>query len=337
MESNPGWNAPAINYVTNENYYLYKQDLKRLAAMGVKYYSFTISWNRILPFVLPGTPVNQEAIDHYDDLINTCIEFGITPIVTLNHFDTPSIFVTNSSANVLSGVGYHNGGYDNDTFVDAFVNYGKIILTHYADKVPYFVTINEPNIVAGTPKAVKNVIQSTAQLHDFYHKVIGGQGKVGIKFAYTFGVPFNTSSLEDVAAANRYSEFNIAAYANPLFLGSDQPDSWKKTFSNFTEALFTAEELAAVAKQCDFLGIDAYTSNEMTAPEGGIEDCQVDPSNPYWPACYQVSGTRSDGWAVGYRSKSYVYITPIQLREALNYLWNTYKAPVFLTEFGFPE
>lgn len=62
------------DYVTNENYYLYKQDIERLAAMGVKYYSFSIPWTRILPFVLEGTPVNQQGIDHYDDLINFVLE-----------------------------------------------------------------------------------------------------------------------------------------------------------------------------------------------------------------------------------------------------------------------
>lgn len=66
------------DFVTNENYFLYKQDIQRLAAMGVQYYSFTIPWTRVLPFALPGTPVNQQAIDHYDDLIDTVLDAGMT-------------------------------------------------------------------------------------------------------------------------------------------------------------------------------------------------------------------------------------------------------------------
>ncbi|CUM51550.1 unnamed protein product [Debaryomyces tyrocola] len=46
---------------------------------------------------------------------------------------------------------------------------------------------------------------------------------------------------------------------------------------------------------------------------------------------------REDGWKIGYRSQSYVYITPIQLRELLNYIWNTFHCPPFVAEFGFPE
>lgn len=81
------------DYVTNENYFLYKQDIERLAAMGVEYYSFSIPWTRILPFVLPGTPVNQQAIDHYDDLISTILDAGMHPVVTMLHFDSPLMFV----------------------------------------------------------------------------------------------------------------------------------------------------------------------------------------------------------------------------------------------------
>ena len=83
--------------ITNLNYYLYKQDIARLAAVGVKSYAFSISWSRILPFGIPGSPVNQEAIDHYDDVINTVLEYGLTPIVTLHHFDTPISLATNTS------------------------------------------------------------------------------------------------------------------------------------------------------------------------------------------------------------------------------------------------
>lgn len=83
--------------ITNLNYYLYKQDIARLAAAGVQTYSFSISWTRILPFGVEGSPVNQEGIDHYDDLINTILEYGMVPMATLNHFDTPIALSTNTS------------------------------------------------------------------------------------------------------------------------------------------------------------------------------------------------------------------------------------------------
>jgi len=131
------------DYVTNENYYLYKQDIERLAAMGMRYYSFSIAWSRILPFAWPGTPVNQAGLDHYSDLIDTVIAAGMIPTVTLLHFDTPLQFY---GANLSSAadpplIGYVNGAYQNETFVDAFVNYAKIVMTHCAARVPVWFTL----------------------------------------------------------------------------------------------------------------------------------------------------------------------------------------------------
>lgn len=44
----------------------------------------------------------------------------------------------------------------------------------------------------------------------------------------------------------------------------------------------------------------------------------------------------STGWNIGYRSQTYVYITPKYLRTYLSYLWNTFQHPVMITEFGYP-
>jgi hypothetical protein len=127
--------------VTNENYYLYKQDIERLASMGVKYYSFSVAWTRILPFALPGTPVNGAGLQHYSDLIDFVLEKGMIPTVTMFHFDTPfQFFGEGNSPSDDPAIGYVNGGYQNETFEDAFVNYGKILLTHFSDRVPVWFT-----------------------------------------------------------------------------------------------------------------------------------------------------------------------------------------------------
>lgn len=93
----PGARLSGTPDITCLNYYLYKQDIARLAAAGVKSYGFSISWTRILPFGYPGSPVNREGIEHYNSLINTVLEYGMTPVVTLNHFDTPAYYATNTS------------------------------------------------------------------------------------------------------------------------------------------------------------------------------------------------------------------------------------------------
>ena len=73
----------ATGDVGDNQYYLYKQDIARIAAIGIKTYSFSISWSRVLPF--GKGRVNEQALAHYDDVINTCIEYGVQPVVTLFH------------------------------------------------------------------------------------------------------------------------------------------------------------------------------------------------------------------------------------------------------------
>ena len=97
-------------------------DIARIAALGVNTYSFSISWSRVFPF--GNGQVNQLALDHYDDVINTCIEYGVEPSVTLYHWDLP-LYLQNSY-----------GGWPSSQIVDDFVNYAKVIFSYYGNKVP---------------------------------------------------------------------------------------------------------------------------------------------------------------------------------------------------------
>ena len=65
-------------------------------------------------------------------------------------------------------------------------------------------------------------------------------------------------------------------------------------------------------------------------------DCAANASSTYRPYCVNQTTAEVNGWNIGYRSQTYVYITPTYLRSYLNYLWNTWRHPVVLTEFGFP-
>lgn len=105
-------------------------DIAHIAALGVKTYSFSISWSRVFPF--GNGQVNQLALDHYDDFINTCIEYGIEPSVTLYNWD------------LLLNLQNSYGGWLNSQVVDDFVNYAKVISSHYGNKVPRWFTVNEP-------------------------------------------------------------------------------------------------------------------------------------------------------------------------------------------------
>ncbi len=349
------------NYVTLENYYLYKQDITRIAAMGIKYYSFSISWARILPFVVPGSPVNSQALEHYDALINFALELGLAPIVTLLHADVPLSLFGNNYTEVLaerSFLSHFNFGYQTDGFQEAFINYGKIVMSHFADRVPIWITVNEPQSGAVSGPSVDNIIKSHAQLWHFYKEELKGTGKVSMKMGVTPGIPQNPANASHVEAVQHYNELMLGAYLDPLALGIDYPEVFKATIQDYIP--LCSEDLeflnGTLGKTCfptphawlylfhvltlvsDFIGLDAYSFAAMYPIVSDINACAANnaTTNTNYPSCVGSTEITENGWNMGYRQAYYMWSTPTYLRTGIDYLWNTYKVPVMITEFGFP-
>ncbi|KAF8852751.1 glycoside hydrolase family 1 protein [Acephala macrosclerotiorum] len=318
--------------ITNLNYFLYKQDIARLVAVGVKTYAFSISWSRILPFGVLGSPVNREAIDHYDDLINTVLEYGMTPVATLHHFDSPLAYATPTSFQ----------GWDHPGFVEGFVNYAQIVLTHYADRIGTWITFNEPTLDASIFRnwaSSKNIVMAHAEVVHWYREVLKGSGKWSLKLSFGKGtwLPLDPSNVSDVAATIRAAEFGIGYLANPLFLGLPVPQSLSSTLGSRAPN-FTAAELAYAKGTCDFMGIDLYSTAYITSPPDGIAACVANTSNSLWPSCIVSTDSRA-GWNTGATSNSGGHDFYQHMRTILKFLHTVYPAKdgIMITEIGFSE
>ena len=115
-----------------DHYHRYEEDIALMAEMGFKTYRFSIAWTRLLP---EGTgKVNQEGIDHYNKVIDTCLKYHIEPLVTMFHFDMPDALD-------------QRGSWSNRESVDWFVNFAKVMFENFGDRVKYWLTINEQNMV----------------------------------------------------------------------------------------------------------------------------------------------------------------------------------------------
>lgn len=312
--------------VANMNYLLYKQDLARLAALGVPYYSFSISWSRVVPFGVADSPVNQQALDHYDDIINTCLEYGITPIATIVHLDQPI------------------GVFDNlDEFPRHFAYYAKQVMARYADRVPYWVTFNEPNtgveFYLESYNGLTAFLIAHADIYHWYKEILGGTGKVTMKFANNLAVPLDPENTNDVAAAYRYQDFILGIMGNPLFLGQQFPDTVLNT-PNIESTLkpLTDEQITHINGTIDYWAFDPYGAQYATNPARGYEACAANTSDPLWPSCVELSTTQKNGWAMGAVSMSGAMIAPLYVREQFGYVWNTFRpSGIMVTEFGFPQ
>ncbi|KAL3655785.1 hypothetical protein CASFOL_000181 [Castilleja foliolosa] len=112
-------------------YNRYKDDIKLMKNMGFDAYRFSISWSRILPGGKLSLGVNQEGVDYYNDLINTIIDNGMKPYVTLFHWDLPYLLEK------------EYGGFLSDKIIDDFRDYAELCFWEFGDRVKHWITINE--------------------------------------------------------------------------------------------------------------------------------------------------------------------------------------------------
>lgn len=99
--------------------------------LGLKAYRFSVSWPRVLP---DGTgAVNEKGLQFYSDLVDELLKNGITPYVTLFHWDMPMAI-------------YNRGGMMNPEFPQWFAEYAVTVVKHLGDRVKNFITFNEPSV-----------------------------------------------------------------------------------------------------------------------------------------------------------------------------------------------
>src|SRR5699024_4279141 len=118
--------------VAADHYHHYQEDVALMAEMGFKSYRFSIAWTRIVPD--GDGAINEEGIQFYQNLIDELLKHQIEPVVTVYHFDLPAALE-------------EKGGWDNRETIDAFVRYCDILFDRFGDKVKYWQTINEQNMM----------------------------------------------------------------------------------------------------------------------------------------------------------------------------------------------
>jgi 6-phospho-beta-glucosidase len=119
-------------------YHRYKEDIALLAEMGFKALRLSVSWARIFPNGDDETP-NEEGLRFYDDVFDELLKYNIEPVVTIAHFDVP--------VNLIEKY----GSWRNRQLVGFFEHYSKTIFNRYKDKVKYWMTFNEINMLLHLP------------------------------------------------------------------------------------------------------------------------------------------------------------------------------------------
>jgi beta-glucosidase len=211
--------------VADDFYHKYKEDVANMKSLGIKHFRMSISWSRVLP---KGTidEVNPLGVDYYNNLFNELLANGITPWVTLFHWDVPS--------------GVHDrtdkGSFLSSDIVPKFNDYADFCFKTFGDRVKNWITLNEPwthawngygwGVLApgrcsNDPKCIINggggnsstepyivghylLLSHAAAYKTYKEKYQNDQkGIIGMTCNNDFAIPWNASDPLDWAASNR--------------------------------------------------------------------------------------------------------------------------------------
>ena len=112
-------------------YELWREDLDLARRMGLNAYRFSVEWARVEP--VEGE-FSDEALDHYEAIVDGCLERGLAPVVTFNHF-TLAALVRRARA---AGSTPRRPRSSPATATRSMERFG--------DRIAYAVTLNEPNL-----------------------------------------------------------------------------------------------------------------------------------------------------------------------------------------------
>jgi beta-glucosidase len=115
--------------VSCDFYRRYKDDIALIKAMNLGVFRFSTAWSRLLPEGI-GTK-NQQGLDFYDRVVDTCLEAGVEPWITLYHWDLPLALEK-------------KGGWANREIVNWFAEYADLVTRTYGDRVKNWMVLNEP-------------------------------------------------------------------------------------------------------------------------------------------------------------------------------------------------
>ena len=318
-----------------DHYHRYEEDIKLMAEMGFKVYRFSIAWTRILP---EGTgKVNQKGIDHYHKVIDTCLKYGIEPLVTMFHFDMPDALD-------------QRGSWSNPDSVEWFVEFARVLFENYGDKVKYWLTINEQNMLTlvgpliGTlriPEGTDNVLKETYQQN--HHMLVAQakamalcheicpQSKIGPAPNISLVYPASCKP-EDVLAAQEYNAIRNWLYLDMAVFGRYNNLVWRYLEENDATPTFApGDEEALKNAHPDFIGFNYYST--ATVQHSDITD-ELD------PGADQQTARGEAGYYRGYQNPNLTKtefgweIDPLGFRANMREIYSRYHLPLIVTENG---
>ncbi|XJS11058.1 glycoside hydrolase family 1 protein [Aerococcaceae bacterium WGS1372] len=306
-------------------YHRYKEDIKLFAEMGLKVYRTSIAWSRIFPNGDETEP-NEAGLAFYDAVIDECLKYGIEPLITLSHYETPLHLAREYD------------GWKNRELIGFYERYARTVFERYKDKVKYWLTFNEINSVLHAPFMSGGIATPKEELSEqdlyqaIHHELVVSASVT--KIAHEINLDFQigcmvlampaypmTPNPEDVLASRQFENSNYLF--SDIHVRGEYPGYAKRLFKEKGIEINFAEGDKELLKEntVDFISFSYYMSAVMAHnPEdydSGVGNIMGGVNNPYLEASEW-------GWQ----------IDPVGLRLVLNEFWDRYQKPLFIVENG---
>lgn len=310
-----------------DHYHRFREDVALMAQLGLKAYRFSVSWSRLLP---EGTgKVNEAGVRFYSDLIDALLERGITPFMTLYHWDLPQALLD-------------RGGWANRESIGWFGELAKLVAERFGDRVKHFFTFNEPSVfIKGLMNGVHAPGWDTEPAHYVaaWHHILCAHGaavkalrtvpgvSIGIAPTVSPFLPRDEASVKacgemlfrvkrmlNGAPNDAIRDFiNVPSMLlDPIFFGKYPADGLEVIGKYLPENW--QDDMELISQPIDILGVNTYNGKPAVAAEKGLT---------VLPKEAGYARTAID-WPV----------TPECLYWMPRYLYERYKTPIFITENG---
>ncbi len=306
-------------------YHRYREDIRLFAEMGFKVYRTSIAWSRIFPRGDEEEP-NEKGLEFYDRVFDECLKYGIQPMVTISHYETPLYLARE-----------YNGWADR-RLIDFYCRYARTIFQRYKGKVRYWLTFNEINSILQAPFMSGGIQTPREELTDqtlyqaIHHEMVASalatkigheidpENKIG---CMVLGMPTYplTPDPDDVWKNLEVDRENLMF--TDIHVRGCYPSYMKAFFrkKGIQLAMEPEDEAGPSGKHGGFYRIQLLL---QSVPERGSvegkrvrEDDEGGCANPYLK-------TTQWGWT----------IDPKGLRILLNTLYDRYQKPLFIVENG---
>jgi beta-glucosidase len=264
-----------------DHYHRYKNDFALMKKLGVKHYRLSLAWPRIYP--QGRGAVNPKGVDFYHRLIDSMLAHGITPWVTMYHWDLPQALED-------------EGGWRVRGVTEAFATYADTIVKAYGDRVKNWITLNEifcfTKLAYGGGDKAPHTNEGDRVVNQTYHHAIlchghgvravrehGGRGaRVGLTDNSIVTIPLSETK-EDIAAARAAFIERNTRILEPIYHGR-YTEAYLRSAGK-DRPVWQKGDLDLISLPTDFLGLNIYTGEYIQAGRRGRGE--VIPFTPNFP------------------------------------------------------